>query len=108
MQHRGVHHRDVLVEVPEQGMDGVARRAVLVEMDDQLVARVLLDQFARREVMLKIDGHFCPPMFLPVNSHIRYVHRWTTNRPSTSSRPSEPRAGAHRNDGGEVREKQTW
>jgi hypothetical protein len=50
----------MLVEVVEQGMDGVARRAVLVVMQDPAVARIFLDQFAGREVMLEIDDHGAP------------------------------------------------
>ena len=62
---------DMLVEVVEQRMDGVARRAVLVEVHDQPVARVFLDQLARREVVLEIDDHRGPRMLVPGNLHIR-------------------------------------
>src|SRR5215204_838262 len=53
-----VHHLDVFVEIVEQRMNGVARRALCVVMQDQSIARILLDQFARREVVLEIDNHF--------------------------------------------------
>jgi hypothetical protein len=49
----------MLVEIVKQRMDGVARRAVLVVMQDPAVARVFLDQFARGEVMLEVDDHGC-------------------------------------------------
>src|ERR1700687_3921518 len=47
----------MLVEIIEQRMDRVARRARSVVVEDQAVARVLLDQFARREMVLEIDDH---------------------------------------------------
>ena len=52
-----VHHLHVLVEIVEQRMDGVARRTLRVVVQDQPVARILLDQLARREVVLEIDDH---------------------------------------------------
>ena len=52
-----VHHAHVLVEIVEQLVNGVARRALRVVVQDQPVARVLLDQLARREVVLEIDDH---------------------------------------------------
>ena len=52
-----VHHLHVLVEIVEQRVDGVARRALRVVVQDQPVARILLDQLARREVVLEIDDH---------------------------------------------------
>src|SRR5712691_6726142 len=47
----------MLVEIVKQLMDGVARRALGVVVQDQPVARVLLDQLAWREVVLEIDDH---------------------------------------------------
>ena len=61
----------VLVEVPQQSMYSITGRAVLIEMHDQLVARVLFDELARGEVMLEIDNHSYPRMFLPGHLHIR-------------------------------------
>src|SRR5580704_11783075 len=52
-----VHHPHVLVEIVKQRMDRIARRARGVVIEDQPVARVLLDQFARREMVLEIDDH---------------------------------------------------
>ena len=52
-----VHHLHMLVEIVEQRMDRVARRALRVVVQDQPVARVLLDQLARREVVLEVDDH---------------------------------------------------
>src|SRR5829696_9584021 len=54
---RGIHHRDMLIEIVEQRMDGVARRAVLVVAEYPAGTRVFFDQLAWREVMLKIDNH---------------------------------------------------
>jgi hypothetical protein len=45
----------MLVEIVEELVNGVARRALRVEMQDQPVARVLLDQLAWREMVLEID-----------------------------------------------------
>ena len=55
-----VHHADVLVEIVEQRVDGVARRALRVVMQDHAVARILLDQLARGEMVLEIDDHLRP------------------------------------------------
>src|SRR5277367_3092671 len=38
-------------------MDRITRRARGVVVEDRAVARVLLDQFARREMVLEIDDH---------------------------------------------------
>jgi hypothetical protein len=55
-----VHHADVLVEIVQQRMHRVARRAVLVVVQDQLVAGIALDQLARREMVLEVDDHARP------------------------------------------------
>ena len=52
-----VHHPHVLVEIVEQGMHRIARRAERVVIEDEPVARVVLDQLARREMVLEIDDH---------------------------------------------------
>ena len=57
---RDVHHADVLVEIVEQLVRGVARRAGLIENDDEFVAEVLLEQFTRREVVLEVDDNAFP------------------------------------------------
>ena len=57
-----IHHPHVLVEIVEQRMDRIARCARGVVVEDQAVARVLLDQFARREMVLEIDDHAGVPL----------------------------------------------
>ena len=52
-----IHHRDVFVEIVEQRMYRVARRSQRVVIEHQAVARVVLDQFARREMVLEVDNH---------------------------------------------------
>src|SRR5258705_11757924 len=47
----------MLIQIVKQLMDGVARRALGIVVQDQPVARVLLDQLAWREVVLEIDDH---------------------------------------------------
>src|SRR5690348_5218086 len=54
-------------------MDRVARRAHGVVVQDQPVARVLLDQFARREMMLEIDDHLFTPW--PFRAALRHTLR---------------------------------
>src|SRR5262245_33776746 len=53
-----VHHPHVLVEIVEELMDRIARRALRVVVQDQPVAGVLLDQLAWCEVVLEIDDHW--------------------------------------------------
>src|SRR5947207_10620835 len=69
-------------------MDGVARRAVLVEMHDQLVAGVLLDQLARREMVLEVDDHLA--LVSSPKSHIRYARRRATERAMSDERLCNP------------------
>ena len=66
-----VHHAHVLVEIVEQLVDRIARRALGIVVQDQPVARILLDQFARREVVLEIDDHrrSLSMAVLPIFSH---------------------------------------
>ena len=52
-----LHHAHVLVEIVEQRMHRVARRARGVVIEHEPVARVRLDQLARREMVLEIDDH---------------------------------------------------
>src|SRR6516162_11366500 len=52
-----LHHAHVLVKVVEQRMHRVARRAERVVVQDKPVARIVLDQFARREMVLEVDDH---------------------------------------------------
>ena len=58
-----LHHAHVLVEVVEQRMHRVARRTERIIVQDKPVARIVLDQFARREMVLEIDDHLAdiPP-----------------------------------------------
>ena len=56
-----IHHAHVLAEIVQQRMHGIARRALGVVIKYQAIARILLDQLARREVMLKIDDHCFRP-----------------------------------------------
>jgi hypothetical protein len=52
-----IHHAHMFVEIVEQRMDGVARRAQRIVMEDEPAARIVLDQFARRKMVLKVDNH---------------------------------------------------
>src|SRR5215510_3387710 len=61
-----VHHPHMLVEVVEELVDRIARRALRVVMQDQPVAGVLLDQLARREVVLEINDH-CRSFGVPLS-----------------------------------------
>ena len=56
-----IHHPDVLIEIIQQRMHGIAGRTILVEMNDQAISRILLDQFARREMVLKVNDHRFSP-----------------------------------------------
>jgi hypothetical protein len=47
----------VFIKIVEQFVRGIARSTGFVESDDQSVAQILFEQFARREVMLEIDDH---------------------------------------------------
>ena len=73
-----IHHANVLVEIEQQRMRYIAGRAVFVVGKNAAVARVLLEKFARCEVVLKVDDqsffsgttagqrHFTlPPEFFP-------------------------------------------
>ncbi len=52
-----IHHPDVLIEIIEERMHGVARRSVLVVAEDEPIAWIVLDELAWREVVLEIDDH---------------------------------------------------
>src|SRR5262249_30881080 len=52
-----VHHPHMLVEIVEELVDGIARRALRVVVQDQPVARLLLDQLAWREMVLEVNDH---------------------------------------------------
>src|SRR6185312_6301547 len=54
---RQVHHGDMLVEIVEQPVRGVAGGASLVIGEDAAVAELLLEELARRPMVLEIDDH---------------------------------------------------
>ena len=47
----------MLVEIVEERMYRVARRSVVVVVEDEPVARIALDELARREMVLEADDH---------------------------------------------------
>src|SRR5262249_16227041 len=51
------HHAPALVQIVKQRMHRVARRAERIVMKHEAVARIILDQFAWREMVLEIDDH---------------------------------------------------
>ncbi len=52
----GIHHADMRVEIGEQRIEQIIRIAVAVEIDRDL-ARIALEQFRRRVVLLEVDEH---------------------------------------------------
>ncbi len=58
-----IHHADVLVEIIEERVHGIARRPVLVVVEDKPIARIILDELARREMVLEVDDHCEVPVW---------------------------------------------
>src|SRR5215204_5359420 len=88
-----VHHFDVLVEIVQQRMNGVTRRALCIVVQDQSIAWVLLDQLARREVVLEVDDHFTAFHYSMMPVVMRMHAKTTRSRSSCLTSEAIPTAG---------------
>jgi hypothetical protein len=65
----------MFIQVEQQPMGGEPGRAVLVIFRDRAIPRALLKKFPRHEMVLKVDNHELPPLWLTWMSESAYVHR---------------------------------
>ena len=60
----GIHHADMRGKIGEQRIEQIMRIAVAIEIDRDL-ARIALEQFRRRVMLLEVDEHWEPSIVIP-------------------------------------------
>ena len=75
----GIHHADMRVQIGEQRIEQIIRIAIAIEVDRDL-ARIALEQFRRRVVLLEVDEHGGPYDVIPGPSEARNPESISTIR----------------------------